>query len=345
MKALVFYGPRDMRYVEVTTPEPNTGEVRIQVKAVSICGSDSSGYKGESTMRTPGLIMGHEFSGVIEKIGKGVNGLKIGQRVVVITNLFCEQCRDCKEGLQNVCINRAVIGTTMPNYGPYPGAMAEYVIVPAKKIISIPDHISFNEAALTEPLAISLRATKHAGNIRGKKIAVFGSGPIGLLIIQCLRLQQPTTIIAIDIQDERLEMAKLCGATYTINSMKKDLYEMISLFTNNNGVDIVFDAVGIEETVNSGIEIVRCGGKVILVGLAMPKLKLNYKHAVCKEVSFITSYMYTTEMEESIDLIASGKIDVTKIITGVYPISEGVRIFEEIAIGKSKDIKVILTND
>jgi len=344
MKALVFFGPRDIRYEEVKTPEPKNGEVRIRVKAVSICGSDIAGYKGISAMRTPGLIMGHEFSGLIEKIGEDVIDFEIGQRVTAITNLYCGKCSNCKSGLTNICINRAIIGTTMPKYGPYNGAMADYLIVPAKKIIMLPDHVSFNEAALTEPLSISLHAIKNAGSLRDKTIAVFGSGPIGLLTIQCIYLQKPAMVIAIDIQDERLEMAKLCGATYTINSGKRDLYKMIATKTKGVGVDVICDAVGIEETINSGIEIVRGGGKIIWIGLSMPKLKINYKKAVCKEIKFITSYLYTSEMEEAIDLIASSKIDVEKIITGIYPMGEGAKLFEDIVCGKSKDIKIILTN-
>lgn len=345
MKALVFVGPRDMQYLEVPTPEPKAGEVRIRVKAVSICGSDSGGYKGGSAMRTPGLIMGHEFSGVIDKLGEGVTGLTVGQRVGTVTNLFCDNCRDCADGLQNVCVNRAIIGTTMPKYGPYHGAMSDYVISPAKKIIPLPDHVSFNEAALAEPLSIALRAVKHAGDLKGKTVAVYGAGPIGLLVMQCVRAKDAERIIAIDVVDDRLKMAKECGATHAINSKDEDHFKILGEMTNEGGVDVVFDAVGAPATINGGVEIVRCGGTVVWIGLAVPEIGFDYKHAVCKEIKFQCSYMYTTEMEEGIELIASGKMDVSKIITGEYPMSEGGKHFELIAKGESKDIKIILTND
>ncbi|MCD8140353.1 MAG: zinc-binding dehydrogenase [Planctomycetaceae bacterium] len=345
MKALVFVGPRDMQYQDVPTPEPKEGEVRIHVKAVSICGSDSGGYKGGSAMRTPGLIMGHEFSGVIEKLGPGVTGLQVGQRVGTVTCLFCETCRDCQDGLGNVCMNRAIIGTTMPKYGPYPGAMADFVIAPAKKIMPLPDHVSFNEAALIEPLAISLRAVKHVKDIKGKTVAVYGAGPIGLLAMQVLRAREAARIIAIDVVDSRLEMAKECGATHIINSKNEKVEDIIAAMTDDGGVDVVFDAVGAPATINGGVEIVRCGGTVVWIGLAVPVFEFDYKHAVCKEITFQCSYMYTTEMEEGLDLIASGKMDVAKIITGVYPMSEGGKHFELIAKGESKDIKIILAND
>ncbi|MCL1809413.1 MAG: alcohol dehydrogenase catalytic domain-containing protein [Clostridiales bacterium] len=345
MKALVFEGPRNMQYKEVPTPEPGIGEVRIKVKAVSICGSDSGGYKGGSAMRTPGLIMGHEFSGVIDKLGPDVDGLVPGQRVGAVTNLFCENCRDCREGRQNVCVNRAIIGTTMPKYGPYPGAMADYVIAPAKKIIPLPDHVSFNEAALAEPLSISLRATKHVKDIVGRTVLVYGAGPIGLLAMQCLRARDASRIIAVDVVDARLDMARECGATDIVNSKTQDVVKFVEEMTNAEGVDIVFDAVGAPETINNGVEIVRCGGTVVWIGLAVPVFEFDYKHAVCKEITFQCTYMYTAEMEEGIELIASGKMDVGKIITGTYPMSEGAKHFELIAKGESSDIKIILVND
>jgi len=343
MKALMFYGPHDVQYTDVETPEPEAGEVLIKVKAVSICGSDLSGYKGESSMRVPPLIMGHEFSGEIVKSGDGVKDVKIGERVIVETNLFCGECADCRAGFSNVCDNRKIIGTTM-KAGSYNGAMADYVVAPAEKIMSLPDNVSFNAAALTEPLAISLRATKHAGDVSGKTVAVYGAGPIGLLVIQCVKFFGAGRIIAIDIVEDRLEMAKKCGATDVINS-NDDVIGITRKMTDGVGVDVVFDAAGVPATVNGGAEIVRNGGKVVWIGLAAPKIEFDYKHAVCKEITFHCSYMYTTEMREGLEIIKTGKMNVEQIITGIYHMSEGARIFEELASRKSKDIKVILYND
>jgi 2-desacetyl-2-hydroxyethyl bacteriochlorophyllide A dehydrogenase len=345
MKALVFKGPRNMQYMEVPTPEPGPGEVRIHPKAVSICGSDTSGYKGGNKMRTPGLIMGHEFSGVIEKLGPDVTGITVGQRVAVHHNIFCEKCRDCKEGRDNVCVNRAIIGTTMPVYGPYNGAMADYVIAPAKKIIPLPDHVSFNAAAMGEPLSIALRATEHVKILKDQTVLVYGAGPIGLLNTQCINTRGAASIIAVDTVDARLEFAKKCGASRTINSKNEDVQKIVAELTDSGGVDVVFDCVGVKETVNTGIKLVRCGGTVVWVGLSEASFEFDYKDAVCKEISFISAYMYTDELEKGLDLIAEGKLDVENIITGVYPMSEGAKHFELIAKGESRDIKIILTND
>ncbi len=343
MKALVYHGPRDLRYEEVETPKPKKDEVLVRVRAVSICGSDLSGFKGGSAMRVAPLIMGHEFSGEIAGLGQGVTGMKVGDRVGVVTNLYCGKCQDCKDGLQNVCDYRYIIGTTM-KAGGYNGAMADYVIAPAEKIMPLPAHVSFNECALVEPLSISLRATKHLGDIKGKTVAVFGSGPIGLMGIMCLKAFGAAKIIAVDVLDNRLAMAKKCGATDGVNS-RGDVQAEVKKLTGGLGVDIVFDAAGVPATVNTGIEIVRNGGTMMLVGMASPTIEIEYKHAVVKELKLLTSYMYTTEMREGLQMIIDGKLDVKQMITSVLPMSEGPKIFESLAGGKSNDIKVILTND
>lgn len=340
---MVYYGPWDLRYVDVKTPEPGRDQVLVRVKSVSICGSDLSGYKGGSAMRVPPLIMGHEFSGEIAGLGPGVTNAKVGDRVGIVTNLYCGKCQDCRDGLSNICDNRYIIGTTM-KAGSYNGAMADYVVAPAEKIMPLPDRVSFDECALVEPLSISLRATKHAGEVKGKTVAVFGAGPIGLMGILCLKAFGAKRIIAIDIVDNRLKMASQCGATDAVNS-RDDVLGVTRGMTSGVGVDVVFDAAGVPETVNAGIEIARNGGKLIMVGMASPKFEIEYKHAICKELKLLGSYMYTTEMREGLDMISSGKINVRQIITSRHPMSEGPRLFEELTSGKTSDIKVILTND
>ncbi|HUX52281.1 MAG TPA: galactitol-1-phosphate 5-dehydrogenase [Spirochaetia bacterium] len=342
MKALVYHGPHDLRYVEVDTPEPKMGEVLIRPRSVSICGSDLSGYKGGSAMRVPPLIMGHEFSGEIAKLGSGVSGMKVGDRVGVVTNLYCGTCPECRNGLSNVCDNRFIIGTTM-KAGSYNGAMADFVVAPAEKIMRLPDNVSFHECALVEPLSIALRATKHAGELTGKTVAVFGTGPIGLLTIMCVRAFGAKRVIAIDMVDGRLTMARQCGASDTINS-REDVPKLARQLTGEGGIDVVFDAAGVAATINTGIDIVRNGGTIIMIGLASPTFEIEYKHAVAKELTLQGSYMYTSEMREGLQLITDGKLNVKQIITSELPMSEGPRIFEELVSGSSSEIKVILTN-
>jgi 2-desacetyl-2-hydroxyethyl bacteriochlorophyllide A dehydrogenase len=343
MKALVFHGPRDMRYEDVPKPVPKAGEVLVKVKAVSICGSDISGYKGGNAFRVAPLIMGHEFSGEIAELGEGVTEVNIGDRCVIETNLYCKTCPDCLNNLSNVCDNRYIIGTTMPA-GSYNGAMSEYVVAPAEKVIPLADHVSFNDASLAEPLSIAFRALNNSSGVKDKTVAVFGAGPIGLMSIACIKAAGAKNIIAVDLVESRLDWAVKMGATHTINA-KEDVYKYTRELTNGTGVDIVLDAAGVESTVNTGIEIIRNGGEMLLVGLASPKINIEFKHAVCKELKLIGNYLYTTELQEALDAITAGSVDIGALVTGVYHMSEGARVFEELASGNTKDIKVILSND
>jgi len=321
------------------TPKP--GEVLIRVKAVSICGSDLNGYRGKSPFRVPPLIMGHEFSGEVAKLGEGVTNVKVGDRVIVETNLYCGTCANCKAGFINICENRKIIGTTM-KAGSYNGAMAEYVVAPANKIIPLPDNVSFNAGALIEPLANVLHAIKHVGSLEGKDVAVYGAGPIGLLTIMSAKYFGAKRVFAMEILDNRLEMAKKCGADVVINPTKEKASHVIRKMTDDVGVDVVFDAVGFAETVKDSAEMVRNGGTVIWIGLGAATVEIDYKSAVARELGFKGTYMYITEMLEGIEILKSGKMNVEQIITGVYPLSEGPRVFEELVSGKSKDIKVVL---
>jgi 2-desacetyl-2-hydroxyethyl bacteriochlorophyllide A dehydrogenase len=343
MKALVFHGKYDLRYEEVETPTPKPGEVLVKVKAVSICGSDLAGYRGGNTMRVAPLIMGHEFAGEVAALGEGVTTAKIGDKVGVYTNMFCGYCPACKAGLTNVCENRRIIGTTMAG-GPYDGAMAEYLVAPEGKLLPVSGKRTYAEYALAEPLSTGLRSVRLAGDVKGKTVAVIGCGPIGLLTIMTLKHFGAKTIAAMDVVDKRLDMAKQCGATDLVNT-NDDVKTFTHNLTEGAGVDIVFDCVGAEATVNLGADIVRLGGKVIWVGLAQPKLQFDFKHAAVKELTFQSVYLYITELEEGLELIENGDIDVKQIITSEYPMSEGARIFEELVSGSPNEIKVILTND
>lgn len=343
MKALVFHGAGDIRYEEVETPSPKEDEVLLKVKAVSICGSDLAGYRGINPMRVAPLIMGHEFAGEVAVLGKGVTSAKIGDKVGVITNLFCGECAACKAGLTNICENRLIIGTTM-KAGSYNGAMADYVLAPAAKLFPLSGKHSFSEYSLLEPLSTALRGAKLAGDLKGKTVTVIGCGPIGLLAIMCLKLFEAQTIVAVDVLDKRLEMAKQCGATHVLNA-KEDLLTFTRKLTGDAGVDVVYDAVGSASTVNLGVDIVRLGGKIIWVGLVQPKQEFEFKHAVIKEIEFKGIYLYTTEMLEGLELLESGKLNLGQIITSEYPMSEGPRLFKELTSADAQDIKVILKNN
>lgn len=346
MKAYVYTAPYHIECQERPMPAPKKGEVRLRVKAVSICGSDTGGYKGTSAMRIAPLVMGHEFSGIVDAVGEGVDSGKVGMRAGVYPNIACGTCEDCLAGLPNICNGRFIPGTTMPA-GSYDGAYADYVIVPAKNLIPLPESISFEEAAMFEPASVGLRGAKMMGDIKGKTVAVFGAGPIGQLTMQSARILGAKKIIAVDIVDKRLEMAKQTGAAdILVNAKNQNPVEAALEATGGRGVYASADCVGIADSLNACIKMTRNGGTVSMVGMASAKIDgFEYKNCVAREITLKGSYCYVEELWEIKDLLADGKYKFIPMITSVVPMSEIVKKMNELVSGTSTDVKIILTND
>jgi 2-desacetyl-2-hydroxyethyl bacteriochlorophyllide A dehydrogenase len=341
MKALVYHGASDIRLTNLDPPQSiDIDQVCIQVKAVSICGSDLSGYKGTSKFRVPPLIMGHEFAGVVVEVGKGVDSVGLGQRVAVNPNLYCGKCHNCMEGHSNLCRHRRIVGTTMPA-GKCDGAMAEYVCVPARAVIPLPDAVSYDEASLLEPLAVSLHAVNQSRNVRGEVVAVVGVGPIGLLAVQCARSAGARAVVALDINEGRLAKARQLGADVVVNSAS-DYLSTVKDITNGVGVAAVLDAVGISDSMSQSIQMVRSGGDIVLVGLGDRTLNVETFEMVTREIRIRGSHIYRDEMAEGIERVASGAINLRDMITSVWPLEKGPEVFAELASGKTSDIKVVL---
>jgi threonine dehydrogenase-like Zn-dependent dehydrogenase len=342
MKAYVYTKPYTIELQERPMPEPGKGEVRLKVKAVSICGSDTGGFKGTSAMRIAPLVMGHEFSGQVDAVGPGVDSVKAGLRAGVYPNIACGSCPDCQAGLPNICDKRFIPGTTMPAGG-RDGAYAEYVIVPAKNLIPLPDAVSFEEASMFEPASVGLRGAKKMGDIKGKTVAVFGAGPIGLLTMQSAKILGAARIIVLDIVDERLALAKKLGASETVNTSDGNAVKKVKELTEGRGVYASADCVGIGASLNGCIGMTANGGTVSMVGMASAKIDgFEYKDCVAREITLAGSYCYVDELWEIKDLLAAGKYNFKDMITTVMPLDGIQSKMEELVSGKSKDVKVIL---
>lgn len=347
MKAYCYVAPFKIEEQERPMPEPGKNEVRIKVKAVSICGSDTGGFKGTSAMRVAPLVMGHEFSGVVDAYGEGVADpeVPVGARVVVYPNIQCHECPDCKAGLPNLCDQRFIPGTTMPAGG-YDGAMADYVVVPADKLIPIPDSISFEEGSMFEPTSVALRGVKMLKEVKDKVVTVFGAGPIGLLAIQCLRYLGAKDIIAIDINSERLKTARECGATYTINSKDEDPVAKVMEITGGKGADSGADACGIAVSLNASMKMVKNGGEISMIGMATEYMDgFEYKYAVAHEMKLYGSYCYIDELYEIVAMLEAGQINLKQLITSVAPMNQVQEKMEDLVSGHSKEVKVVLVNE
>jgi L-iditol 2-dehydrogenase len=341
MKTLLLTKYGHLEIADVAKPTPLPDEVLIQVAACGICGSDVHGYDGSSGRRIPPIVMGHEAAGRIAAVGNSVAGLAEGDRVTFDSTIYCGACPHCLRGNINLCDNRQVLGVSCGDYR-RAGAFAEYVAVPARIVHRLPDQLSFTEAAMLEAVAVALHSVAVTQMHPGDNALVVGAGMIGLLILQSLRATGCSPIFVTDLDDSRLKMAKELGATEILNS-KTDLVTQVMNLTGGAGVDVVLEAVGRTETVTASIDCVRKGGTVTLVGNISPQVTLPLQKVVSRQIRLQGSCASSGEYPKAIELLASGAINVTPLITAVAPLDDGPSWFERLHSGEPNLLKVVLT--
>jgi len=335
MKVAVWHGGKNLRIEEAPTPSIEENGVLVRVRACGLCGSDLHAYQGLSDRRVPPLVLGHEFAGDVEETGPGVKSLEIGDRVVVDPLVVCGECDRCIRGSQNVCRDKKFIGLSMQ------GALAEYVGVPADRCFLLPDEMSYEEGAMVEPTAVAVHATNRAAISLGDTVAIVGTGVIGLLTLQTVRLRGISRVLGIDLSNERLGLARRFGADEVINPVKVDAVERVMELTNRTGADCVLEAVGIQQTVRQAMKMVSDQGRVIVIGLLQKSMELEALEITVRELSLMGTYGYTDrDFKTAIGLISEGRIDVRPLITTVLPLNSVKEGFESLV--KQQAVKVIL---
>lgn len=322
MKALVLEEYNHFVYQDVDTPTPGPGEVLVQVKACSVCGSDVHGMDGSTGRRRPPIVMGHEAAGVIAACGSGVTDYQPGDRVTFDSTIYCGKCDFCKAGLVNLCEDRKVLGVSCAEYR-LDGAFAEYVVVPAYVLYRLPDHVTFVQASMVEPMSVAYHAVTRTAAPVGGSALVVGVGTIGLFILQILRSFGVSNIIAVDISPRRLEMAKTAGATACVDSRESDCLQQILSLTGGKGVDVAYDATGIEATIHLCLHAAKCNGNVVLVGNVAPTVQLPLQYVITHQLTIFSSCASAGEYDKCLDLIASGAVDVDAMISKSVPLAEG----------------------
>ncbi|KEA65649.1 2,3-butanediol dehydrogenase, R-alcohol forming, (R)- and (S)-acetoin-specific [Marinobacterium lacunae] len=350
MQAAVWHGRRDIRLETVPVPDaPPCGWVQIKVHWCGICGSDLHEYVAGPVfipVDTPhpltGIkgqcILGHEFSGEIVALGDGVDDFGIGDRVAADACQHCGECDYCKRGQYNLCQQLAFTGL-MNN-----GAFAEYVNVPANLLYALPDGFPTEAGALIEPLAVGMHAVKQAGDLLGKTIVVVGAGTIGLCTIICARAAGAARVIALEMSKARKEKALEVGASMVIDPSECDAIEMIQSMTRGCGADLSFECIGHKDTAKLALDLIRKGGKTVLVGVFEEPSAFNFFELVATEKQLIGSLAYNGEFADVIAMINDGRIDISPLISGRIHISEILdKGFEELVSNKDRNVKIIVS--
>lgn len=342
MKAMVLSDYKRLELLEVDVPKANPGELLIAVRACGICGSDVHGYDGTTGRRRPPVIMGHEAAGVVESLGDGVVGFAVGDRVTFDSTVYCGQCYFCTKGQINLCNNREVIGVSTDQFRRM-GAFAEYVSVPARIAYHLPPAMPFAHAALIEAVSVAVHAVSLTPIELGDTVVVVGAGMIGLLTLQAARLAGAGYLIAVDLVDGRLEMAKKMGADQLINARDaKRAVEAIHASTMGLGADVALECVGMTSTVKLCLDSARKGGAVTLVGNVSPTVEFDLQSCVTRQIRVQGSCASSGEYPKSISMMARGAIRVSELLSTCAPLEDGPQWFERLYHREPGILKVVL---
>lgn len=341
MDALLWTAPREMAMHAVPEPQPASNEVLVAVSAAGICGSDLSGYLGESSIRVPPLVMGHEAAGKIAGDSTLVLGdgspARAGTRITFNPLIVCGTCDRCRAGRSSICRNRVLIGAHRP------GAYAPLVAVPAAQCFALPDHVSAVTGSLTEPLACAVRAVELSKAGPGDSLLILGAGPIGLCCLVAARAAGVEQIIISDIAPRRLELAKKWGAIATIDARNDDVVAAAQRVAPG-GVSMVIDAVGTSATRDQAVHAVVPGGRVIFIGLHVEESILKANYLVRQEVEISGTFAYTAqEFAKAFDLLANKSLVASDDWLEVRPLSAGPEAFAELIAGRAAAAKIVLS--
>ncbi|WP_429965064.1 galactitol-1-phosphate 5-dehydrogenase [Enterococcus sp. AZ072] len=340
VKALVVTNKHKLELQEIDKPTAAPEKVLIKVAYCGICGSDLPRYFEGGVHAFP-QVLGHEFSGVVEEIGEKVTHIKVGDRVAVAPLVPCGTCENCQKGEPAMCTNYSFIGSREQ------GAMAEYVAVPAKNCVKVPDSLSLKEAALVEPLTVAIHGIERINISAGADVLVLGAGTIGLLTVLSLRAIGVGKITVVDLNDKKLEVAKEIGADEVVNPMVQTLEDY---YKENSSPEAVIETAGSSITQKQAIEFVSKRGKVVYVGTSTKDVVLDpetFEKILRGELEVTGSWMsYSApfpgyEWETGLRYMSTGQVDVKPLITGLYQLEDVAVPFDKMVEANSTAIKLL----
>ena len=304
---------------------------------IGVCGSDIHVYHGEHPFTSYPVTQGHEVSGVIEKLGDGVEGLKVGQKVTIQPQVVCGECWPCRNGKYNLCESLKVMGFQTT------GVASEFFAVDAEKITPLPEEMSLEEGAMIEPLAVAVHAVRRAGDVTGKDICVLGAGPIGILVAQAAKGLGAGRVMVTDVSGLRLEKAKECGADMVVNTRERDFGEAFVEFFGPDKADVIYDCAGNDVTMGQAIKYARKGSTIILVAVFAKMASVDLAVLNDHELDLNTSMMYRSEdYEKAIELVQEGKVRLMPLLSKRFPFREYLEAYKYIDENRESTMKVLI---
>lgn len=337
MKALFLTQVGKSEVFEIDKPIPKSGEVLLKVEMVGFCGGDMNGFKGLFPLQEYPNILGHEVGAVIEELGEGVpSHLRIGSKVTLYPYLACGTCVACRKGRPNACKTNKTMGVRRP------GAMTRYICAPWQDLF-VSDQLSVRELALAEPLTVGFHAVARGRVDSQDIVAVLGCGIVGLGAVAAA-VNRHATVIAIDLDDAKLAIARKIGVANTINPSKEDLHQRLQEITNGDGPDVIIEAVGSPSTYRSAVEEVAFLGRVVCIGYAKAPVEFNTSLFVQKEIEILGSRncVGKSDFPEVLSYLEAKKFPVEDVISKVISIDEGPETLKSWAENPQGIIKIMI---
>jgi 2-desacetyl-2-hydroxyethyl bacteriochlorophyllide A dehydrogenase len=338
MRQAIMISPGVIEQREIPEPGPlKDNEVLLRIQRIGICGSDIHVFHGKHPATPYPVVQGHEYSGIVEATGNKVTLVKPGNRATARPQLVCGECGPCKRGQYNACQKLKVQGFQAP------GVAQDLFVVPEERIVTFPDSMSLEQGAMIEPAAVGAHSTNRVSGLKGKNVVVSGAGTIGNLVAQFAKARGAAKVLITDISDYRLKIARQCSIGGTLNVKTTSFEKGIKSFFGNEGFQIGFEAAGVQASLDSLMKYVEKGGDVVILGVYSQNPVVNMFYLGEHELNVFGSMMYRHEdYEAAVEMIASGKIITTPLLTASFPFNKYSDAYKFIEEKGDKSMKVMI---
>jgi len=335
VQAALFRRPKTLELVDREIPDPRSGEVLIRVSVCGVCGTDVHIFDGEAKSNPP-VVLGHEFSGIVEGVGPGVTGLREGDAVAVDPNIFCGYCPYCRRGQVHLCENLRAIGVTVD------GAFAEYCKAPASQVYRLPSDVAVEWGAFAEPISCALRGVDRAQIQSGEDVVILGAGNIGLIMLQLVRAVGARQVLVLEPLPERRVLARKYGCSWVGDPREPESLETVKDLTDG-GADVVIECVGKPEAVAHTPQLVRAGGRIVIFGMAEKKdtFTLNLQDIFYRELTILGSVLNPFTFARALAALEAGQVNLEHYTIRRFPLPEIQHALAEHRRGKYLKVLVV----
>lgn len=337
MKQQLMIAPGEIIFREIEIPPVKADQVKLKMMSIGICGSDIHVYHGKHPFTSYPVTQGHEVSGEVVEVGSEVTAFQVGDKVTVEPQIVCGKCYPCRHGKYNLCEELKVMGFQDV------GMASEYFVVDAAKVTPIPQEMTYEQGAMIEPLAVAVHGVKQFGDMKGRKVAVLGAGPIGNLVAQTAKGMGAEKVMITDVSVYRLDLAKQCGIDVAVNTLKQDFNEAMLEAFGPDKADVIYDCAGNNITMNQAIRHARKGSVIVLVAVFADMAKVDLAVANDHELDIKSTMMYRHEdYVDAIQLVNEKKVILEPLITKVFPFVQYKDAYEYIENNRERAMKIIV---